>query len=120
MATSSLQEAKEGLERLDTNKILAAYAPTFLFVDTAAGLQITTRHELQAYFRRLFSSQDVSFSDILILEANDFAAIEWTWSGVEPTLGTPFSIKGASIIELQNGKIARESIYYDPRASQAS
>lgn len=117
MATSALQEAGQALEELDTEKLLSAYASNFLFEDTAAGLKISDKEELRSYFQGLFSSPGVGFSDIVIHECTTFGAIEWTWSGLRRPTDEPFRVKGASVVEMAQDKIARETIYYDPRSA---
>jgi steroid delta-isomerase-like uncharacterized protein len=119
MTTSALQVAKEALESLDVDKILSAYAENFLFEDRAAGEAIQDRSALRAYFQKLFTFPGVRFSDIRVFDGDDFAALEWTWSGVKRITGEPFHVRGASVIELYQGKICRETIYYDPRPALA-
>ncbi len=58
-----------------------------------------------------------AFSDIRVLEGDEWAAIEWTWSGVNRHTSAPFRIRGASVIELREERIARETLYYDPRSA---
>lgn len=117
MPTKALQEAKQALEELDLDKILSAYAENAIIEDVPAGLRIADRTELRAYFEQLFTSPGINFSDVHIFEGRDFAAIEWIWSGLKRDTSKPFRVKGASVIELLGGKIARESIYYDPTSA---
>jgi ketosteroid isomerase-like protein len=115
MSVKVLQDAKEALEALNLDEIVKIYANRFLFEDVSANEQITDRKALKEYFQRLFSLPQVSFSDIRIFEGECFAILEWTWGGVKRNTGEPFRVKGVSVIELSEGKIARESIYYDPK-----
>jgi len=117
MSAKVLQDAKEALEGLNPDKIIEIYADEFLFEDTSSREQIIDRASLRKYFQQLFAMPQVSFSEIRIFEADRFAVIEWTWGGVKRTTGEPFQVRGASIIELSEGKIRRESIYYDPRSA---
>lgn len=114
MSAKVLQDAKEALEGLNTDKIIEIYADRFLFEDTSARERITDRKALKEYFQRLFTMPQVSFSEFRIFEAECFAVIEWTWGGVKRTSGEPFRVRGASVVELSQGKVSRESIYYDP------
>jgi steroid delta-isomerase-like uncharacterized protein len=114
MSAKALKEAKEALEGLDADRIVNVYANEFLFEDASSKERITGRKALREYFQQLFALPQVSFSDIRIFEAGSFAAIEWTWSGVKSDTGKPYRVKGASVIELREGKISRETIYYDP------
>ena len=74
----------------------------------------------------LFSRQVFNaFPDLKIeltshVAANGRAMLEWIMSGTLsgsllglPATGKSFSIRGAAIFELQDGKIARSSIYWD-------
>ena len=119
MPIKVLQEAKEALEGLNTDNLLKIYAEPFVFEDTPAKLLISDRNLLREYFQQLFSLPEVSFSDIKLYEADNFAIIEWTWGGVSRTSGETFRVRGASVIELEGGKVRRESIYYDPRPALA-
>ena len=115
MSGKALKEAKEALEGLDADRIVNVYANEFLFEDSSSKECITDRKALREYFQQLFALPQVSFSDIRIFEAGSFATIEWIWSGVKRDTGKPYRVKGASVIELREGKISRETIYYDPR-----
>jgi hypothetical protein len=119
MSTHTLLDAKKALEGLNTNKILEIYADRFVFEDTTAKLLINDRKRLGEYFQQLFSMPEVSFSDIEIHEAESFAVIEWTWGGVNQATGETFHVRGASILELEDNKVRRESIYYGPRPASA-
>jgi ketosteroid isomerase-like protein len=117
MPAAGLPIAESALRALDARKILQAYHADFLFEDIPSHQEISDRDELLAYFESLFSLPMVAFDDIVIYEAADFAAIEWTWSGVNRSSGAPYRIRGASIIELREGLIAVEKLFYDPRAA---
>ena len=115
MLTKALLEAKEALEELNIDKILSAYAENAVLEDISAGISIMDRAGLSAYFEKLFSLPGVAFSDIRLFDGKKFAAVEWVWSGLKRDTGESFRIRGASVIELMDGKIVRESIYYDPK-----
>ncbi len=115
MSVHVLQDAKEALESLNTDQITRCYADEFLFEDTSARERCIDQASLREYFQHLFALPQVSFSDIRVFEADQFATIEWTWGGVNRSTGEPFKVRGASVIELAGNKIKRESIYYDPR-----
>jgi ketosteroid isomerase-like protein len=117
MVTPALQDAKEALESLDRGRILSVYRDTFLFEDPPSGERITERPALEAYFQSLFALPNIAFTDVNVLEAPTFAVIEWTWSGTSRSSGKRYQVKGASVVELKGGKIARETLYYDPRAA---
>ena len=117
MTAKILLDAKRALEDRNTEKIMEIYADKFLFEDTSSMQRITTRTSLRSYFDQLFNLPGVCFSDISVFEGNHFAVIEWTWSGLNLMNNTIFHVRGVSIMELSEGKISRESIYYDPRTA---
>lgn len=115
MSADLLKRAKTALESLDVEHLLSCYAEEFIFEDIPSNEVVTHREELRAYYQRLFSLPDVQFSQVSFFLCEKRAAGEWIWSGTNPKSGAEYSVKGASIIELRDGKIGRETIYYDPR-----
>ena len=70
---------------------------------------------LESLFRTTFFS---AWSGILGYQHSGWRALrslEWTWSGLKRQSKERYQVRGASVIELQQGKIGRESIYYDPK-----
>ena len=117
MTAKILLDAKRALEDRNTEKIMEIYADKFLFEDTSSMQRITTRTSLRSYFDQLFNLPGVCFSDIGIFEGNNFAAIEWTWNGLNLMSDNIYHVRGVSIMELSEGKVSRESIYYDPKTA---
>lgn len=111
MTAKILLDAKRALEGCNTENILEVYADKFLFEDTSSMQSITTRTSLREYFDQLFNLPGVCFSDIGIFEGDNFAAIEWTWSGLDLKNENTYHVRGVSIMEFSEGKISRESIY---------
>ena len=115
MLTKVVLSAKEALEGLNADKMIECYADNFLFESPSSNERFTDRTSLKNYYQQLFSLPEVNFSDFKILDAEHFATIEWTWSGVSPVTGKPYRVRGVSVIELTDGKVSRESLYYDPK-----
>jgi len=102
------------LQALDTATLVGLYANELVFEDVAAGTTITTRDELRGYFEGLFSMRDVRFTEVCFFQCEKRGAGTWLWSGTNQQ-GEAFSVRGASIFELDEGGIRRESILYDPQ-----
>ena len=115
MTAKVLLDGKEALEGLNADKMIECYADEFLYEALSSNDRITDRDSLKKYYQQLFSLPQVSFSDFKILDAEHFAVSEWTWSGVSPITGKQYRVRGASIIELSDGKVIRERQYYDPK-----
>jgi len=115
MSSQVLHKAKVALEQLNAEALTACYGEECLFEDTTSAKTIRTKKEVLEMYRRLFTLPSVRFSEVVVWEGSGWAAVEWTWSGRSQVSGTPFRIRGASVIELRGGTIARETLYYDPR-----
>jgi len=115
MKSPYLERAKHALQDLDADTIVSVYAEPFLFEDIPSDQKIVNIEDLRAYFQALFALPNVAFSDIKAYESEEFAVLEWTWSGTNRSSGEAYKVRGASVIELRNGRLARETIYYDPR-----
>lgn len=107
--------AKEGLEELNLGKMLSVYDESTVFEDIPADLRIEDKAGLRSYYEKLFTSPGLGFSDIRIYEGEDFAVIEWILSGLSRVKSESFKVRGASVIELKEGKIICERIYYDSK-----
>jgi steroid delta-isomerase-like uncharacterized protein len=117
LSSGFLESVKEALESLDAEKLVSHYAEDAVFLDPCLGQDwsIRTRDELKAYFQELFALSGAKFEVTSVFGCDPYAAAEWTWSGNKRGSHTRFSVKGASVIQIRDGKIARETIYCDPR-----
>ncbi len=109
-----LEAAGAALEALDAETLVGLYVDGFVFEDVAAGATIRTRDELSGYFEALFLMPDVRFTDVVFYQCGDRGAGTWVWSGTNQK-GEVFSVRGASIFDLAEGGILRETVFYDPR-----
>ncbi len=113
-----LRHAEKALIDLDAEALVAAYAPEFLLEDTASGNRISNKTELRAYYDRLFSMPDISFSNVSFFSMGKKAAGQWTWCGTSPS-GQEFTIRGASLFKLGEDGIREEILFYDPKSVDA-
>jgi hypothetical protein len=65
-------------------------------------------------YRWLYSLPEVQLDDTgyFISADSHRAAVEWIWSGANED--EVYEIQGGSVLEIEDGKIAHEVIYYDP------
>ena len=119
LSSGFLESVKEALESLDAEKLVSHYAEDAVFLDPCLGQDwfIRGKEKLKAYFQELFGLPGAKFEVTSVFGCDGWAAAEWTWSGNKRGSDTRFSIKGASVIQIRDGKIARETIYYDPRSA---
>ena len=99
----------------DVERILTFYTDDILFEDVALEQIKVGKQDFRQALQEFFAT----FSDIHIeiksfIDVEDMAGGEWVMTGVRTDTGKSFSIQGVSVFEFQEGKIARNSEYYNP------
>ena len=88
----------------------------------AIGLVASGPDEIGAHLDRLFTAvPDITFDVSNGFVAGDHAVVEWTVSGtyssdfpgLPPATGQRFSFRGASVMQLEGGKIQHYTEYWD-------
>jgi len=109
-------------ENHDPERVLALFADDCVFEDVTSGVVARGKEELRRYATGAFAAvPDFNYGVTRRFAASHWAAIEWGMSGTHtgdfpgmPATGKRFSsVRGASILELEAGKIRRESDYWD-------
>jgi steroid delta-isomerase-like uncharacterized protein len=106
----------------DVEKILSFYTDDCLYEDLAVGRANHGKEEVRAFIKDIF----ISFPDFKIevqsfFASSDHVCIESLLSGTHtgnipgfpPATGKSFSVRGAHICQLREGKACRVSDYYD-------
>ena len=129
MATSDLERmldewamAWSSIDNKDPERVLALFADDCVFEDVTFGVVARGKEELRSFVNRAFAAvPDFKYGLTSRFAASQWAAIEWVMSGTHkgdwpgmPATGKRFSsVRGTSILELEAGKIRRESDYWD-------
>jgi steroid delta-isomerase-like uncharacterized protein len=107
----------------DIETILAAYSDDVVFEEVPFNLVVQGQEELRAHLQALYTAfPDIAFAatgDAFL--SGEWAAVEWTATGtysgqipgMPPGTGQTVTFRGASILELEGGKIRVEREYYD-------
>jgi steroid delta-isomerase-like uncharacterized protein len=108
--------------RRDTVAIDSILGPNGVHDDVAEGFHGASPAQVNAFMREVLKTQpDYKWNIGSTFTSGSHVAMEWTWtatySGPGPT-GTdvknvPVSGRGASIVEVENGKIKQLTDYYD-------
>ncbi len=125
MATDSTEIVKQYLAAWnahDSEALLALFADDCVYEDVALG----RLEQGKEHVRSLIESVFVDLADFRMevksaFGAGDWGATEWTMTGTfvhssVPALaatGQSFAVRGATVLELRNGKIRRNSDYLD-------
>ncbi len=109
-------------ENNDPERVLALFADDGVFEDATFGVVVQGKADLRRYVTGAFATvPDFTFGVTRRFATSQWAAIEWVMSGTHqgdfpgmPATGKRFaSVRGVSILELEAGKIRRESDYWD-------
>jgi steroid delta-isomerase-like uncharacterized protein len=122
---SPLAEWAEAVNSGDVDQVLALFTDDGVWEEVAIGLAAQGPDEIGAHLDRLFTAvPDITFDVSSGFVAGDRAVVEWTVSGtyssdfpgLPPAAGQRFSFRGASVVELADGKIRRYTEYWDAYA----
>src|SRR5918993_1489405 len=106
----------------DADRLLALYTDDALWEEVAIGLAAHGHDEIRAHLDRLYTAVPDFTVDVTNgFVAGDQAVVEWEISGtyssdfpgLPPATGQHFSIRGASVFELADGKIRHYTEYWD-------
>ncbi len=113
--TESYTEAYEGLDTTkDQPGLLPLYAPDAIWHDAATDRTYTGTGEIEAALNALLATPDFDLTVERTLVGDDWALVFWTADGVRPDLDRVTQVVGVTSLEVSNGKIERETWYYDP------
>jgi len=105
----------------DTEKVLSLFSDDCVYEDVTFGAINRGKKELRAFADGVFAGvPDFKVDLTARFVAGTWAGMEWVMSGTHkgdfpgmPATGKRFSIRGVTILELQAGKIRRNSDYWD-------
>lgn len=105
----------------DVDRILSFYTDDCVYEDVALGRKMRGREEIRRFVEELFRGvRDFRIEHRAALVSDRGGAAEWVMSGTHsddlpglPATGRRFSVRGASVLELERGKIRRISDYWD-------
>ena len=105
----------------DTEKMVSFFTDDSVYEDLGIGKIKRGKEELRAFINGFFATfPDHNFEVKSSFISGDWYCAEWVWSGTHkgdipglPATGKRFSIRGVSVGELKEGKIKRNSDYYN-------
>jgi len=105
----------------DTEKVLSLFTDDCVLEDVTFGVVNRGKKELRAFADGVFAGiPDFKIELTARFSTDAWAGMEWVMSGTHkgdfpgmPATGKRFSVRGVTILELQGGKIRRDSDYWD-------
>lgn len=119
---SIVHDFERGFNRQDMNALLDCFTENATYHDTFFGLH-SGRAGLRAMFERMFrEGRDYAWTMVSVVESATLAAAEWTFSyvvteAVPRSVGKKIHFRGASLFELERGKIHAYREYFDTGAA---
>ena len=106
----------------DSIGIANLYADKFIGEDLAFGVKITDKPRVVRFVNGTVRGiPDLEFISTYIISNDSMAMVEWIWKGTftngflpnYPGTNKPFSVRGATVMNIRNKKIVRLTDYYD-------
>ena len=107
---------------LDAGPIAAEYAADAVYEEVATGLVRTGHAEILNYFTDFFAAfTDAQAVVDTVFAVGEHGAATWAFTGrytgqlpgFQHGTGQPITFRGASILQFRDGKISRETQFYD-------
>lgn len=98
----------------DAAQVAALYTGDAVRIDVPTATTSDGRDAIEALATALFATDsDVRLEVTDGFAGDDWAVVEWTFTGQQQASGREVTFKGAAVLELQNGLIREERDYYD-------
>lgn len=111
---SILQAYGDAWSSGDAAEVGALYTEDAVRDDVPTGMTSDGRAAIEALATALFATDDDVRLEVTDgFEGENWAVVEWTFSGVQLATGREVTFRGASVLELTGGLIAEERNYYD-------
>lgn len=117
----TLEEWAAGWSTHDIERVVSLCTDDCIYEDVPMRVVNRGKEELRAFGRQVFDAfPDVKIELTSQFAARDWALLEWVMSGTHkgdlpgmPATDAAFAIRGATAVELKNGRINRNSDYWD-------
>jgi len=105
----------------DLDRLDALFAADGVYEDVPPQITYRGPEKIKGFLTAIWGwAPDIELNLTSVAVAGDRAVAEWIMTGTQtgpigpiPASGKEFSVRGASVIELRDGKILRNSDYYD-------
>lgn len=105
----------------DIEKLMPFFTEDVVYEDVTFGVVNHGKMELRKFALDFFKAfPDTRFTVTSVVISGNHAAVEWTLTGTQkgdmpgiPATNKPISVRGVSMMEFRNGKVSRDSDYWD-------
>ena len=113
--TSIARSFMKAWDTHDINLLTSLFADEFIYTEVTTGRYYIDKNALALYANASIAGIPDTRFDVVSIVANErFASVEWIWKGTNtvgwpymgiPATGNYFELPGASVMEIDNGKI---------------
>lgn len=105
---------RDANRRLDVDAMMALYADDEVeLIDPHFSQPLLDKADIRQSYEDLFELDDVMINTGIPAVADRRVTIEWLWRGTDQATGDEYSIRGVSVLTVDDGLIVREAAYYD-------
>jgi steroid delta-isomerase-like uncharacterized protein len=98
----------------DVEKVAAYFTDDAIYEDVTLGQVHQGKSAIKAFAQGTFDMlPGYAMKQQSLVLGNGSAAVEWVMSGTYGETGKSFSVRGVSVMQLENGKIRRNSDYWN-------
>jgi steroid delta-isomerase-like uncharacterized protein len=117
----TLTQWAAGWSTQNIDRVVTLCTDQCLYEDVPLSVVNHGKQELRAFGQQVFNAfPDFKIELATHVATRDWAMLEWTMSGTHhgdlpamPATGKSFSVRGATALQLKNGRISRNSDYWD-------
>jgi steroid delta-isomerase-like uncharacterized protein len=120
-----LQSVFAALNERNIRRTIGQFADDFVFRDNALDLEFTDKERLTEFFQKSFELfPDAVVELVSTFECDDYAIAEWKLTATlieqfgSRSYRFPIALRGSTIVQIENGRVAHWSDYYDQMASR--
>ena len=98
----------------DVERIAAHFTDDAIYEDVSLGAVHRGRAAIRAFARGTFTAlPGFAMTQRSLRQGDGWATLEWVMSGTDSATGKRFSVRGVSVMELDGGRIRRNSDYWN-------
>jgi steroid delta-isomerase-like uncharacterized protein len=117
----TLEEWATGWSTRDVDRVISVFTDECIYEDVPLSVVNHGKDELRAFAQQVFDAfPDLKIEPTAQVASDDWALLEWIMSGTHqgdlpgmPATAKRFSVRGATVLQLENGQISRNSDYWD-------
>jgi len=122
-----LQTVLAALNQRNISRAVHQFADDFAFIDYALDLEFKDKGRLTEFFQKAYELfPDTVVELVSTFECGDYAIAEWKLTATQieqygsRSYRFPIVLRGSTIVQIENGRVAHWSDYYDRLTSRRS